>query len=52
MQKFCVIRNGLFSYRLEVDGQNVGFTGAHNAKYFKEHYASLGYTVIEHDDNA
>ena len=43
----CIIRNGMFSYQLEVDGKKIPFSGGYAAEYFKEHYTSLGYKVIE-----
>jgi hypothetical protein len=41
----CKLINDWWAWRLEVDGQNIGFQGAASADYFAEHYRKLGYKV-------
>jgi hypothetical protein len=47
MDKVCKIINGKFSWRLEVDGHTIPFSGGWSVDYFEKHYSDLGYK-IEH----
>jgi len=50
--KLCIIHNGRFAYELIVDNENIAFQGFSAALYFKKHYTSLGYKVIESGDGS
>ena len=45
MQKICKLVNDKFFWALFVDGEEIRFTGMHNADYFAEHYENLGYKI-------
>lgn len=45
MQKICRLVNDTFNWALYVDGEEIRFTGMHNANYFAKHYEDLGYKI-------
>lgn len=44
-KKVCKIRNGMFSWTLNVDGNDVPFMMYQSAEYFENHYTALGYKI-------
>lgn len=50
-RRICVIKNAPGSWILNVDNQTIHFQGSHNADYFIDHYAELGYKIIIEDES-
>jgi hypothetical protein len=45
-KKVCKLTNDRFTWVLEVDGEQIAFTGHSNAEYFAKHYSELGYEIV------
>ena len=45
-KKICKLVNALFSWILEVDGEEIYFQGRDSAEYFEKLYKKLGYIVL------